>query len=166
MDGRAFYDELVACKQHGDTRLQRALRQAFVNRNFWESFTVVAYRFGSDKLNRLIERHEPLILDQFNRRPDESRARINPLTTGGLEPRLERIKSWLTPRTHALLNRRRLDCLLMLMQLHLNGQAGEAAYARHIREWLSVNGGRPTRDRRWLVEPHGTASLRSPQARR
>lgn len=89
----AFYDELVACKQHGDTRLHRALRQAFIDRYFWESFTVVAYRFGSDKLNRLIARHEPLILDQFRRRPDQSHARINPLTTGGLEPRLERIKS-------------------------------------------------------------------------
>lgn len=61
----AFYDELVACRQHGNTRLHRALKQAFINRNFWESFTVVAHRVGSDKLNRIIERHEPLILDQF-----------------------------------------------------------------------------------------------------
>lgn len=89
-------------------------------------------------------------------------------TTGSPRPcpALERIKSWLTPRTHGLLNRRRLDCLLMLMQLHLNGHASEAAYTRHIREWLTAHGGRPTRDRRWLVEPLGTASLRSPQARR
>jgi hypothetical protein len=162
----AFYDELVASKQHGDTRLHRALQQAFINRYFWESFTVVAHRFGSDKLNRLVDRHEPLILDQFRRRPDESRARMNPLTTGGIEPRLERIKAALSPRTHGLLNRPRLDCLLMLMQLHLNGQANEAAYTRAIRDWLTVNGGRPTRGRRWAAEPFGTASLRSPRARR
>jgi hypothetical protein len=162
----AFYDELVACKQHGDTRLHRALKQAFINRNFWESFAVVAHRFGSDKLNRLVDRHGPLILDQFRGRPDASRARINPLTTGGLEPRLERLKAWLAPRSHSLLNRQRLDCLLMLMQLHLNGQASEAAYTHAIRDWLTVNGGRPNRDRRWAAEPAGAASLRSPRARR
>jgi hypothetical protein len=54
----------------------------------------------------------------------------------------------------------------MLMQLHLNGQANEAAYTRAIRDWLSINGGSPNRDRRWAVEPFGTASLRSPRARR
>jgi hypothetical protein len=53
----------------------------------------------------------------------------------------------------------------MLMQLHLNGQASEAAYTRAIRDWLTVNGGRPDRDRRWAAEPAGTASLRSPRAR-
>lgn len=85
-------------------RVQAARRHAAapgaspsVRQSFWESFTVVAYRFGSDKLNRLIDRHEPLILDQFRRRPNERGARIHPLTTGDLEPRLERIKSWLTP---------------------------------------------------------------------
>lgn len=54
----------------------------------------------------------------------------------------------------------------MLMQLHLNGQANEAAYTRVIRDWLTVNGERPNRERRWVVEPFGTASLRSPSARR
>jgi len=49
----------------------------FVNRSFWESFTGVAYRLGSDKLNRLIERHQPLILDQFRRRPDERAVRAS-----------------------------------------------------------------------------------------
>jgi hypothetical protein len=70
------------------------------------------------------------------------------------------------PARPCLLNRSRLDCLLMLMQLHLNGQVSEAASTRAISEWLTADGGRPNRDRRWAAEPLGIASLRSPRARR
>jgi hypothetical protein len=54
----------------------------------------------------------------------------------------------------------------MLMQLHLDGQANEPAYTLGIRDWLTANDGRLNRERRWLAEPFGTASLRSAAARR
>jgi hypothetical protein len=46
------------------------------------------------------------------------------------------------------------------MQLDLNGQAEELAYARAIHDWLVANGGRPGGQRRAVADCKGTASLR------
>lgn len=83
-----------------------------------------------------------------------------------LEPRLEHIKAWVTPRTHALRNRERFDRLLMLMQLQLNEQANEARYARYVRDWLLCQGGRPVVARRAVTDERDDPSLYSPAARR
>ncbi len=62
-----------------------------------------------------------------------------PLTTGGLEHLSEPIKAAINPRKHSFTNHRRLDCLLMLMQMELNRQADELVYARVISDWLSAS---------------------------
>jgi hypothetical protein len=58
-----------------------------------------------------------------------------------------------------------MDRLLMLMQLELNGLADETAYAKLIREWLIANDGRPTVERRAVID-HGGPSLLSKPARK
>ena len=51
----------------------------------------------------------------------------------------------LYPRRYALKNRDRLNRLLMLLQLHINGEDDVQDYAKTIRAWLHANGGRPRR---------------------
>jgi hypothetical protein len=158
---QAIYDELVASKQHGDTRLHAALKQAFVNAYFWEHFTVIAYRDGSTKLNKSIKRCEPLVLEQFARRPPKERRRANPITIGGIENKLRPIKAWIAPRADGFKNRARLNRLLMLMQMQLNGEANEDAYTIAIREFLLANNGHVP-SRRLITDVFGQPSLRKP----
>ncbi len=47
---------------------------------------------------------------------------------------------WLEPRAHLVTNKARLDRLLMLMRLQLDGRASETAYARTVRDWLARHG--------------------------
>ena len=50
--------------------------------------------------------------------------------------------------------------MLMLMQLHANGQDDIHTYTHLIRAWLESNAGRPGVDRRSIVDPKSSASLR------
>jgi hypothetical protein len=74
-----------------------------------------------------------------------------PLTTAALEQLTGPISAALYPRRYALKNRERLNRLLMLVQLRLNGEDHVQGYAKTIRSWLEANEGRPVghpRDRR------------------
>jgi hypothetical protein len=66
----------------------------------------------------------------------------------------------LYPRRYALKNRERLNRLLMLQQLHVNGEDDVLAYAKTIRAWLESNGDRPANRRCAIVDPTGSPSLR------
>jgi hypothetical protein len=57
-------------------------------------------------------------------------------------------------------NRERLNRLLMLMQLHVNGHDSQVAYTTAIRDWLIANQGRPVIGRRDIADAMGNASLR------
>ncbi len=70
------------------------------------------------------------------------------------------IRDAIRPRAHALKNRERTNRMLMLMQLHANRQDDERTYAKHIRQWLEVNHGRPSVPRRAIVDAGGSTSLR------
>lgn len=83
-----------------------------------------------------------------------------PLTTAALEQLTRPISAALYPRRYALKNRERLNRLLMLMQLHLNGEDDVQAYAKTIRAWLESNGGRPAGRRRAITDPAESPSLR------
>ena len=56
--------------------------------------------------------------------------------------------------------RERLNRLLMLLQLHINGQDAVQAYAKTIRLSLEANAGRPLHPRRGIADPAGSPSLR------
>ena len=83
-----------------------------------------------------------------------------PLTTSALEQLTRPIYAALYPRRYALKNRERLNRLLMLIQLHVNGQDDVQAYSKAIRARLEANGGRPQRRRRGIADPKGSPSLR------
>jgi hypothetical protein len=83
-----------------------------------------------------------------------------PLTTAALEQITRPIVTALYPRRYALKNRERLNRLLMLLQLQVNGEDDVQAYARNIRAWLESNGGRPAALRRAIADPAGSPSLR------
>jgi hypothetical protein len=83
-----------------------------------------------------------------------------PLTTSALEQLTRPIASALYPRRYALKNRGRLNRLLMLIQLHINGDDDAQAYSKTIRSWLERNDGRPTARRRAIADPSGSPSLR------
>jgi hypothetical protein len=103
----------------------------------------------------------PTIESQFTRRgPASRRPPDMPLTTSALEQITRPIVAALYPRRYALKNRERLNRLLMLLQLHVNGEDDVQAYAKNIRAWLASNGGRPTGLLRAIVDPAGSPSLR------
>jgi hypothetical protein len=95
-----------------------------------------------------------------------SQARANPLSIGGLDrTKLDPLKEWLGPRAAVMANRRRLDRLLMLMQLQLNELADVDAYASAIRDWLLAHRGRPTASQRHITDHDESYSLLSKPAR-
>jgi hypothetical protein len=83
-----------------------------------------------------------------------------PLTTSALEQLTRPIASAALPAPLRAEERERLNRLLMLMQLHINGDDDAQAYSKTIRTWLERNGGRPTARRRSIADPFGSPSLR------
>jgi hypothetical protein len=78
-----------------------------------------------------LDTNDPIIQGQFARRGFRTtRPKNMPLTTGGLEQRLRPVRDAIHPRRHALKNRERTNRLLMLMQLHANGDASESSTAK------------------------------------
>jgi hypothetical protein len=67
-----------------------------------------------------------------------------PLTTSALEQITRPIVAALYPRRYALKNRERLNRLLMLQQLHVNGDDDVQTYAKAIRAWLGAAAQSPT----------------------
>ena len=134
---------------------------ALVGPSFWEPFTRVARAAGNESLDRWIAVNGPTIEAQFARRPPRWRRPVDmPLTTAALEQITRPITTALYPRRYALKNRERLNRLLMLLQLQINGGDDVQAYAKTIRTWLQANGGRPVDQRRAIADPAGLPSLR------
>lgn len=80
-------------------------------------------------------------------------------TVGGLEKQLDEVRRRLEDRRGTLLNRERLNRMLLLIQLDLSGLADEARYAEIIRQHLLAHGGR-SQQRRMILDPPGQPSLR------
>jgi hypothetical protein len=121
----------------------------------------VARAAENESLDRWIAVNGPTIEAQFGRRPPPSRRPVDmPLTTSALEQVTRPIVAALYPRRYALKNRERLNRLLMLQQLHVNGEDDAQAYAKTIRAWLEQNSGRPAALRRAIADRLGSPSLR------
>jgi hypothetical protein len=156
----ALRDYLRKAKLHGNTREARALRMAFINQYWWETFTVIAWRTGIPELRAWIDDYGALVEHQLANRPQQSQQRTNPLSIGGLDrTKLDPLKEWLGPRAAVMANRRRLDRLLMLMQLQLDELADVDAYASAIRDWLLAHRGRPTASQRHITDHDESYSL-------
>lgn len=133
--------ELHQCEWHLQHALRRLLRKeirkhstpvleelheraegALAGPSFWRAFTAAAKDGENESLDRWIAVNGPTIEAQFDRRPPPShRPADMPLTTAALEQLTRPIAAALYPRRYALKNRERLNRLLLLMQLHING---------------------------------------------
>jgi hypothetical protein len=134
---------------------------ALTGPSFWRPFVRAARTAENESLDRWIAVNGPTIEAQFARRPPPSRRPVDmPLTTSALEQVTRPIVAALYPRRYALKNRERLNRLLMLQQLNVNGDDDVQSYAKTIRAWLEQNGGRPTAHRRAIADPLGSPSLR------
>lgn len=134
---------------------------ALTGPSFWRPFVHTAKAAGIESLDRWVAVNEPIIERQFARRGRASeRPADMPLTTAALEQLARPITAALYPRRYGLKNRERLNRLLMLLQLRVNGQDDIQGYAKAIRAWLEANGGRPAAYRRSIADPAGVPSLR------
>jgi Transposase, Mutator family len=134
---------------------------ALTGPSFWQPFVRAARALGNESVDRWIAVNGPTIEAQFARRPPPSRRPADmPFTTSALEQITRPVVTALYPRRYGLKNRERLNRLLMLLQLHINGDDDVQAYARTIRAWLEANGGRPTARRRGIADPADSPSLR------
>ena len=172
--------ELHQCEWHLQHALRRLLRKeirkrstpeleelferaerALAGPSFWKPFTELARDAENESLDRWIVTNGATIEAQFARRPPPSKRPAEmPLTTAALEQLSRPIAKALHPRRYALKNRERLNRLLLLMQLHINGDDDVQAYSKAIRAWLEANGGRPAATRRAIADPSGSPSLR------
>lgn len=172
--------ELQQCEWHPQHALDRLLHKeirnapsdeleelreraegALAGPSFWGAFVKAARIAEKESLERWIAVNGPTIELQFSRRSPLSRRPADmPLTTAALEQLTRPIAAALYPRRYALKNRERLNRLLMLMQLHLNGDDDIQRYSKTIRLWLEANGGRPVSRRRAIADPAGAPSLR------
>ena len=138
---------------------------AFTNRCSWSTSQSSPGRTGIPESRSWIDDYGGLVEHQLANRPLQSQERNNPRSIGGLDrTKLDPLKEWLGPRAAVMTNRRRLDRLLMLMQLQLNELADVDAYASAIRDWLLAHRGRPTARQR-LITDHENHSLLSKPAR-
>jgi hypothetical protein len=145
----------------GLNELRERAERALVGPLSWHQFVRAARAAENESLDRWIAVNAATIESQFARRAlTPHRAPDMPLTTAALEQITRPITAALYPRRYALKNRERLNRLLMLLQLHVNGDDDARAYARAIRAHLESNGGRPLRRRRALADPARSHSLR------
>jgi hypothetical protein len=134
---------------------------AFAGPSFWAPFTGRAHAAGIERLSEWLNTTGRIVEDQFRRRGRRSeRPADMPLATSPMDGLINPIRTAIQPRAYGLKNRDRTNRMLMLMQLHANRQDDVRAYVRDIREQLEANQGRPSVDRRAVVDVSGVASLR------
>jgi hypothetical protein len=140
------------------------LEQAFWSLQGWKSFVAEARKLRVKQLDQWIVRRGTLVEWQLSRRPGPwAQGRGQAVATGPLEQKQKLLREWIGPRAFQFTNRARLDRLLMLIQLHIDGYANEPVYSAAIRDWLRSNGGRPRAARRAITDPRGAPSLRPPR---
>ena len=91
-------------------------------------FVRAARAAENEGLERWIAVHRPTMETQFARRLPPSRRPGDFRSSAALEQLTRPLSAALYPRRYALKNRERLNRLLMLMQLHLNGEDDLQAY--------------------------------------
>jgi hypothetical protein len=125
--------------------------------SFWHQFVREARAAENESLDHW---YAATIEAQFVRREPASRRPPDMrLTTAALEQATRPIVAALCPRRYALKNRERLNRLLMLLQLHINGDDDVQVYAKAIRTQLESNAGRPLGRRRACANLVNSPSL-------
>jgi hypothetical protein len=139
--------------QHPGHPLRDALDTAFHGVRQWDAFSRLACGSGVAALGTWLDQKDALVREQLARHEW-------PVSIGALEERLRSVKTRLFDRRRHFTNHERMNRLLGLIQLDLNGQADEYRYTEIISEWLANNAGRAAAQRA-IFDPRGAASLRS-----
>ena len=141
--------------------LLEQVEAAFTGPSFWAPFLERAHAAGIPRLNEWLDTTGRIVEEQFSRRgPRSSRAADMPLSASPLDAFINPIRASIQPRAYGLKNRERTNRMLMLMQLHANGQDDVHDFTRLVRAWLATNQGRPRVDRRAVIDARGVPSLR------
>ena len=134
---------------------------AFAGPSFWAPFIERCHAAGIPRVSEWLSTTGQIVEEQFSRRGLRwKRPSDMPLSTSPMDAFLNPIRASIQPRAYGLKNQERTNRMLMLMQLHANGQDDVHGYTRQIREWLQANQGRPPIGRRAVIDPKGTSSLR------
>jgi hypothetical protein len=134
---------------------------AFTGPSFWAPFVERVHAAGVPRVSEWLNTTGQVVEDQFGRRGLRWQRPSNmPLSTSPLDGFVTPIRDSIRPRAYGLKNRERTNRMLMLMQLHANGDDDVHAYTHLIREWLEANQGRPSVDRRAIIDPEDSPSLR------
>ena len=131
--------------------LRVALGQAFGGSAPWARFAELGRAHGGPRLVRWLDRLEPVVADQVSEP-------AGPRSTGALEHALRVVKTMLYDRRGRFTNRARLDRLLELIRLEINGQASPTVYARLVLDHLASQGGWSD-PRHQILDPRGQPSL-------
>ena len=158
-------DRLLAKEIRNDssaqlTELRQSAGRALLGPSSWRQFAQAVRLVENESLERWIAVKRATVETQFARRALTARRPDMPRTTAALEQLTRPIVAALYPRRYALKNRERLNRLLMLLQLHINGDDDVQAYTTAIRRHLELNDGRPLVPRRAIADPAGSSSLR------
>ncbi|MGB0095592.1 MAG: hypothetical protein WBP81_24020 [Solirubrobacteraceae bacterium] len=147
----------------GVRRVRSAAHNALTTPTGRDEFCELAAKLRIKQLDRFIRRHDAEVRDHIARRPSEWRhERGLPVSAGPLEQKLRVLRDhYIKHRRFAFRNRERLNRLLLLIHLEMDGYANEREYAAFIRDWLQGNAGRPRLPRRAIADPDGTSSLRA-----
>jgi len=141
--------------------LLRQVEAAFTGPSFWAPFLERAHAAGIPRLSAWLNTTGRIVEEHFGRRgPRWKRPADTPLSTSPPDAFINPIRASIQPRAYGLKNRERTNRLLMLMQLHANGQDDIHAYTHAIRTWLETNHGRPHVNRRAIIDARGAPSLR------
>lgn len=148
----------------GVRRVRAAAYQALTLPTGWDEFCELARRLRIKQLDRFIRQHDAEVRDHIARRPAQWRhERGLPVAAGPLEQKLRVLRDhYIKHRRFAFRNRERLNRLLLLIHLEMDGYADEREYAAFMRDWLHSNAGRPLLPRRAIADPGRRSSRRAP----
>lgn len=143
---------MKALRRDGDgsygTPLSIALRDAFHSQTEWDAFARAVNVIGGPEANKWVRHWDKRMRMQTARRASLPAH----YSTGALEPRIEQVRRILESRAWTFRNRERLNLLLQLVRLHLNGHDDTTRWTSQIRVHLEANGGAASSCRR-IADP-------------
>lgn len=143
---------MKALRRDGDgsfgTPLAIALRGAFHSASEWDTFARAVNVIGGPETRKWANHWDKRMRVQTARRASLPAH----YSTGALEPRIELVRRVLESRAWTFRNRERLNLLLQLVRLHVNGHDDTTRWTALIRAHLDANAGTATHSRR-LADP-------------
>ncbi|MGA9634476.1 MAG: hypothetical protein WBQ41_04460 [Solirubrobacterales bacterium] len=138
--------------------LMRSLYWSLSSTADWDSFKKLLHNQLAQTprplINQFLSTHEPSIRAQI-----PTRHRIGPYSIGGPENVQREIEGMLYTRSALMTNAPRANKLLGLLQLGMNGEANEIAWAEKIRSYLERHAGRAPLPQRPHDDPRDHWSL-------